>query len=1013
MVKRIVFISFILFLFNFVFAIALKLPFQNGEQFYITQGYDGGTHIKNDVYALDFTKNGCEAYGEDVTAVSGGIIVKINFGDPGYGNSVKIDHGDGLMSLYGHLADVSVRENDIVDIGQVIGHIGNTGLKHGTACQEHPGTHLHFRMTQRLPDGSLVAYKPEPMSGYTNFAAGNWHKSDNQFLAKENNSPQTQPPEKGFFASIVDWVKSFFEDEQNLALNSPAGVGFALEENSLTSDGPNTPASVLQSAKSDAPPAQTSPNSLTNQNFLVEDFPESSFLENNNFSDQNSPTNNPLLISENQTPTIPPFKIIEPKFALNSLPPGFGGGAPPPATQNQAENPNDSPSETPNNEPTSTSTSPDLPPDDQNNPNNPNETALNNLEIVIPACENSLVPTECVLIRNKFKVIWQVKNSIDNQPIENETLAYLVQVNHETYLTQTKELEIVAPSDGLEQIFAISVAAYQEETKNTATTSALIKNLKSPVVINEIAWMGTRVSNSHEWLELYNRSNYEISLNNFRLESADNSPNLNLSGSIKPKGYYLIERRVMSVSEGEGVEPPLPISDWPPDLFVPFGSGLHNTRGEHLTLVQVLSDGEKEIIDEVLECANWCGFGSAERYLTMERYSADLPGRDLQNWGTYTGGFVSGHDADDEPISGTPGARNSVSFLLNNGRPILEKLILSAENNLHTISGAINVSSGALEAPPGTIFAFLFDPNTSAEPQIIFEGEAKLIGTDSRPIVFTALGDREKINLLEVTAPLAESFEEALGSVVFENGQIDLANLVISFSGGLTLENVVGQIENLKINDSVGGVNLQDSQVDISKYEATTIENTALAVGGESAVSVTESLIDKENRFITEEDRPSGGFGVFVFPEPPAISVSGEAKLEVSSTTVKQVIGDAFVVSELGELALTSSTVSNVLDSAVLVKDSASAKIERAVLAENGVGVTALNNAQVEIKESVIEDNLYAGIENRSTNGISATGNYWGEVPPSTNGALGGEVVIGQVLFSPILPAPPAPVGDL
>jgi murein DD-endopeptidase MepM/ murein hydrolase activator NlpD len=61
-----------------------------------------------------------------------------------YGNAVVIDHGYGLMSLYGHLSSFAVTEGDVVTRGQSIGRTGTTGLA--------AGDHLHFTMLlQGLP----------------------------------------------------------------------------------------------------------------------------------------------------------------------------------------------------------------------------------------------------------------------------------------------------------------------------------------------------------------------------------------------------------------------------------------------------------------------------------------------------------------------------------------------------------------------------------------------------------------------------------------------------------------------------------------------------------------------------------------------------------------------------------------------------------------------------------------------------------------------------------------------
>ena len=72
-----------------------------------------------------------------MTAANNGIVVYV--GDLQiYGHAVIIDHGLGLMSLYGHMSKTSVKAGEHVAKGQVIGRTGNTGLA--------LGDHLHFGM---------------------------------------------------------------------------------------------------------------------------------------------------------------------------------------------------------------------------------------------------------------------------------------------------------------------------------------------------------------------------------------------------------------------------------------------------------------------------------------------------------------------------------------------------------------------------------------------------------------------------------------------------------------------------------------------------------------------------------------------------------------------------------------------------------------------------------------------------------------------------------------------------
>jgi len=70
-----------------------------------------------------------------VEAANGG---KVAFaGDLGiYGNTVILDHGLGLFTLYGHLSAIDVKEGDTVAKRQIIGKTGETGLA--------AGDHLHY-----------------------------------------------------------------------------------------------------------------------------------------------------------------------------------------------------------------------------------------------------------------------------------------------------------------------------------------------------------------------------------------------------------------------------------------------------------------------------------------------------------------------------------------------------------------------------------------------------------------------------------------------------------------------------------------------------------------------------------------------------------------------------------------------------------------------------------------------------------------------------------------------------
>ncbi len=75
--------------------------------------------------------------GRTIVAADGGevILAKSYYG---YGNTVMIDHNNGMMTLYGHLAKINVKAGQTVKRGQTIGIMGNTG--------QSSGIHLHIEV---------------------------------------------------------------------------------------------------------------------------------------------------------------------------------------------------------------------------------------------------------------------------------------------------------------------------------------------------------------------------------------------------------------------------------------------------------------------------------------------------------------------------------------------------------------------------------------------------------------------------------------------------------------------------------------------------------------------------------------------------------------------------------------------------------------------------------------------------------------------------------------------------
>ncbi|OGJ60734.1 hypothetical protein A3C37_03910 [Candidatus Peribacteria bacterium RIFCSPHIGHO2_02_FULL_53_20] len=89
-------------------------------------------------YALDMQERG----GGAIYAAEAGTVIRSEYGwNGGYGNVIEVDHGNGLVTLYGHNKALMVEEGDTVVRGQQIATMGNTGLVYGKT-----GIHTHFEV---------------------------------------------------------------------------------------------------------------------------------------------------------------------------------------------------------------------------------------------------------------------------------------------------------------------------------------------------------------------------------------------------------------------------------------------------------------------------------------------------------------------------------------------------------------------------------------------------------------------------------------------------------------------------------------------------------------------------------------------------------------------------------------------------------------------------------------------------------------------------------------------------
>ncbi|WP_347490496.1 peptidoglycan DD-metalloendopeptidase family protein [Desulfoscipio sp. XC116] len=95
-------------------------------------------------------------YGTAVLAAADGVVTTAAYDAGGYGNYLIIDHGNGNMTLYAHMSQMSAGVGQTVTQGQTIGFVGSTGLS--------TGPHLHFEVY-------IGGTRVDPLLYFSNYTA--------------------------------------------------------------------------------------------------------------------------------------------------------------------------------------------------------------------------------------------------------------------------------------------------------------------------------------------------------------------------------------------------------------------------------------------------------------------------------------------------------------------------------------------------------------------------------------------------------------------------------------------------------------------------------------------------------------------------------------------------------------------------------------------------------------------------------------------------------------------------
>ncbi|MDY6782306.1 MAG: M23 family metallopeptidase [Cyanobacteriota bacterium] len=109
----------------------------------------------NGVFAQDYYHRGVDyaaSTGTAVIAPAAGRIALVGKEAEGFrvhGNTIGIDHGQGVLSIFLHLSKIYFREGDVVRAGQPIGAVGSTGSSTGPHL--HWGLYVHGNAIDPVP----------------------------------------------------------------------------------------------------------------------------------------------------------------------------------------------------------------------------------------------------------------------------------------------------------------------------------------------------------------------------------------------------------------------------------------------------------------------------------------------------------------------------------------------------------------------------------------------------------------------------------------------------------------------------------------------------------------------------------------------------------------------------------------------------------------------------------------------------------------------------------------------
>lgn len=266
--------------------------------------------------------------------------------------------------------------------------------------------------------------------------------------------------------------------------------------------------------------------------------------------------------------------------------------------------------------------------------------------LTVPLCAVSLSTEVCLVATTTVPLTWTQISDAVSYTVDTHTTA------------DTAYMATLTPN----ATTTLTVIA-RDAAGNSATSSPVsVIVIPQPIIINEIAWSGTKANPEDEWIELKNISGYALSLDAVHLMNTTGTRDTTLSGIVSAQNttdntdLYLIERRTDATTADHSHITLFPLLD---------------DAGEAVQLVH-----EGTVLDQtpaVDTCGGWCAgslttavrfsetHGTYETTRSMERSSV-ASGLFSSSWHPNDGYTKSAGDIGGNEVYGTPKTENSTAL---------------------------------------------------------------------------------------------------------------------------------------------------------------------------------------------------------------------------------------------------------------------------------------------------------------------------------------------------------------